>query len=116
VVLSVFIIAFSAGLISHAPGGLGVFEIFFFKLMPQITDDQKAGVLAALFVWRLLYLMIPLGLGIVVVMVFEKRRHAETARTLAAEAAAKASVAPSPPPPRLPSNVIELAKRKPRVE
>jgi uncharacterized membrane protein YbhN (UPF0104 family) len=116
VVLSVFIIAFSAGLISHAPGGLGVFEYSFIKLMPQIADDQKAGVLAALFVWRLLYLMIPLALGIVVVMVFEKRRHAETARTLAAEAAAKASVAPSPPPPQLPSNVIELAKRKPRVE
>jgi uncharacterized membrane protein YbhN (UPF0104 family) len=110
VVLSVFIIAFSAGLISHAPGGLGVFEFLFFKLMPQLTDDQKAGVLAALFVWRLLYLMIPLALGIVIVMVFEKRR--QTARRVAA-AGPPAQMAP----PARPSNVVPLeraAKRKPR--
>jgi glycosyltransferase 2 family protein len=79
VVLGVFIIAFSAGLISHAPGGLGVFEFSFFKLLPGLTDDQKAGVLAALFVWRLLYLMIPLALGIVIVMIFEKGRYAAKA-------------------------------------
>ncbi|SED61741.1 hypothetical protein SAMN05444161_3596 [Rhizobiales bacterium GAS191] len=125
VVLSVFIIAFSAGLISHAPGGLGVFEFSFFKLMPQLTDDQKAGVLAALFVWRLLYLMIPLALGIVVVMVFEKRRHAETVRNLAADGAAKnaakntANGGAAPPRPPAPSNVVPLeraAKRKPRQD
>ncbi len=98
VVLGVFIIAFSAGLISHAPGGLGVFEFSFFKLMPAMTEEQKAGVLAALFVWRLLYLLIPLALGLVIVMIFEKSRLAETLR---AEAAAS-------PPPALPSNVVRL--------
>jgi uncharacterized membrane protein YbhN (UPF0104 family) len=101
VVLGVFIIAFSAGLISHAPGGLGVFEYSFFKLMPGISEDQKAGVLAALFVWRLLYLLIPLAAGLVIVTIFEKSRLAETLKSRSA------NTAPAPRPP-LPSNVVRL--------
>ncbi len=74
VVLAVFIFAFSAALASNAPGGLGVFELVFLQTMPGAPHD---GVLAALLLFRLLYLLLPLALAIFVVLGFEKRRLAE---------------------------------------
>ncbi len=74
VVLAVFIVSFSAALASNAPGGLGVFELVFLKSMPGAPQD---GVLAALLLWRLLYLLLPLALAIPVIMGFEERRLAE---------------------------------------
>ena len=59
VVVAVFIFSFSAALASNAPGGLGVFELVFLKSMPGAPHD---GVLAALLLFRLLYLLIPLGI------------------------------------------------------
>ncbi len=80
VVLAVFLASFSAGLVSHAPGGLGVFEIVFLTAMPELA---KVDVLAALLVFRLLYLLIPLALSVPVVLLFEKgqfdRRRREAA-------------------------------------
>jgi uncharacterized membrane protein YbhN (UPF0104 family) len=74
VVVAVFIFSFSAALASNAPGGLGVFELVFIKSMPGAPQD---GVLAALLLFRLLYLLIPLGIAILVVLSFERRRLAE---------------------------------------
>jgi uncharacterized membrane protein YbhN (UPF0104 family) len=71
VVLAVFLASFSAALLSHAPGGLGVFELIFLTAMP---DAPKAEVLAALLVFRLFYLLIPLAFALVVVLVFERGR------------------------------------------
>jgi uncharacterized membrane protein YbhN (UPF0104 family) len=75
VVLGAFILSFSAALVSHAPGGLGVFELLFLKLTPDVPGPQ---VLAALLIWRLFYLIVPLLIAIVVVLVFERGRLAET--------------------------------------
>jgi uncharacterized membrane protein YbhN (UPF0104 family) len=69
VVLAVFLASFSAALLSHAPGGLGVLEFVFIKAMP---DVPAADVVAALLVFRLLYLLIPLVFSIVVVILFER--------------------------------------------
>jgi uncharacterized membrane protein YbhN (UPF0104 family) len=74
VVVAVFIISFSAALASNAPGGLGVFELVFLKSMPGAPHD---GVLAALLLFRLLYLLIPLGIAIFIVLGFERRQLAE---------------------------------------
>ncbi len=74
VVLAVFIFSFSAALASNAPGGLGVFELVFLKSMPGAPQDS---VLAALLLFRLLYLLLPLAFAILVVLAFEKRRLAE---------------------------------------
>ncbi|RYB03869.1 lysylphosphatidylglycerol synthase transmembrane domain-containing protein [Lichenibacterium ramalinae] len=71
IVLGVFLASFSAALLSHAPGGLGVLELVFVNALP---DTPRADVLAALLVFRLLYLVIPLLLGIVAVVVFERSR------------------------------------------
>lgn len=69
VVLGVFLVSFSAALLSHAPGGLGVLEIVFLAGLPHM---DPAAVLAALVVFRLLYLLIPLGIALVIVLVFER--------------------------------------------
>ena len=77
IVLGVFLASFSAALLSHAPGGLGVLEFVFIKAMP---DAPQAQVLAALIVFRLFYLLIPLVAGIIVVIVFERQRLADALR------------------------------------
>ncbi len=74
VVLGVFMASFSAALVSEAPGGLGVFELLFIKAMPAMAELR---VLTALLVFRLLYLVIPLIIGTIVVVVFERRRLQE---------------------------------------
>lgn len=71
IVLGVFLASFSAALLSHAPGGLGVLELVFVTALP---DTPRQDVIAALLVFRLLYLVIPLLLGIVAVVLFERSR------------------------------------------
>jgi uncharacterized membrane protein YbhN (UPF0104 family) len=71
IVLGVFLASFSVALVSHAPGGLGVLELVFVKAMP---DAPLPAVLAALIVFRLLYLIIPLAFAIVMVIIFERGR------------------------------------------
>jgi uncharacterized membrane protein YbhN (UPF0104 family) len=88
VVLGVFLAAFSVALISHAPGGLGVLEFLFVQAMPQ---ELKFQALIALFVFRLLYLLVPLSVGLVIVMIFERGQRAEMQRARATDATDKAS-------------------------
>jgi glycosyltransferase 2 family protein len=71
VVLGVFVASFSIALISHAPGGLGVLEFTFVEAMP---DAPQANVVAALLVFRLLYLILPLMFALVVVLNYEHKR------------------------------------------
>ncbi|WGF90163.1 lysylphosphatidylglycerol synthase transmembrane domain-containing protein [Marinivivus vitaminiproducens] len=68
-VLGIFLASFSAALLSHAPGGLGVLEIVFLTGLPEM---DQADVLAALIVFRLLYLLIPFALSLVIVLLFER--------------------------------------------
>ena len=70
-VLAAFLASFSAALLSHAPGGLGVLELVFLKSMPGLN---QADVVAALLVFRLLYLLLPLVFACVVVLFFERQR------------------------------------------
>jgi glycosyltransferase 2 family protein len=74
IVLGVFLFSFGAALWSSAPGGLGVFEWFFISAMPELPKTQ---VLAALLVFRLTYLLIPLFLSIFVIIIFERNRLKE---------------------------------------
>jgi hypothetical protein len=73
-VLAVFVASFSAALASNAPGGVGVFELLFIRAMPAVAPIK---VLTALLVFRLFYLLLPLGLAVIVVTLFERRRLAE---------------------------------------
>ena len=74
IVLGVFLASFSAALLSHAPGGLGVLEFIFLTAMPGMP---KAEVVAALLVFRLFYLLIPLVFAGVMVIGFERGRLSE---------------------------------------
>lgn len=78
VVLGVFLASFTLALVSHAPGGLGVLEYSFLNAMP---DAPPASVLAALLVFRLLYLILPLLFSLFVVVAFERERIGELVRT-----------------------------------
>jgi uncharacterized membrane protein YbhN (UPF0104 family) len=72
-ILGAFLLSFCAGLVSQVPGGVGVMEAIFLALMP---DVPASSVLAALLVWRLLYLILPLVIAIPVVLLFERARYA----------------------------------------
>ncbi|MGP0058262.1 MAG: lysylphosphatidylglycerol synthase transmembrane domain-containing protein [Beijerinckiaceae bacterium] len=86
-VLGVFLASFSAALVSHAPGGLGIFELLFVHAMP---DVNSLDVLTALVVFRLLYLILPLLFALVVVVLFERRKLAEVLHHAKAEPAGEA--------------------------
>mgnify|MGYP001226923219 CR=1 FL=1 len=82
VVLGIFLLSFSAALISHVPGGLGVFELVFIVGLP---DMDPADVIAALLVFRLFYLIIPFIMALVVIGLFEhsqfRRRRSENGQS-----------------------------------
>jgi uncharacterized membrane protein YbhN (UPF0104 family) len=78
IVLAAFLASFSAAILSHAPGGLGVLEYVFVKAMPGLPT---ADVVAALIVFRALYLIVPLIFAIGVVILFERNRLSEALRS-----------------------------------
>jgi uncharacterized membrane protein YbhN (UPF0104 family) len=71
VVLGIFLASFSLAIFSHAPGGLGVLELLF---VAGLRDVPAPDVVAALIVFRLFYLVIPLAISFVVVLVFERQQ------------------------------------------
>ncbi|MCO5160794.1 MAG: lysylphosphatidylglycerol synthase domain-containing protein [Mesorhizobium sp.] len=71
VILGIFLISFSVALLSHAPGGLGVLELVF---VHALSEMDPADVIAALVVFRLLYLIVPFMIAIVVILAFEHSR------------------------------------------
>ena len=79
VVLGAFLLSFSAGLLSQVPGGVGVMEAVFLAVMPQVPATQ---VFAALLVWRLLYLLLPLTMSIPVIIFFERSQMGKATKQL----------------------------------
>jgi phosphatidylglycerol lysyltransferase len=70
--LGVFVLGQTAGVISHVPGGLGVFEtILLVTLSPHIGASAVAG---SLVVYRLIYYFAPLGLAAALIGVHEISR------------------------------------------
>jgi uncharacterized membrane protein YbhN (UPF0104 family) len=79
IVLGAFLLSFSAGLLSQVPGGVGVMEAVFLAVMPGIPAPA---VFAALLIWRLFYLILPLVISLPVVLAFERdqlKRHTRIA-------------------------------------
>ncbi len=79
VVLGAFLLSFSAGLLSQVPGGVGVMEAVFLAVMPGIPASS---VFAALLIWRLFYLILPLALSIPVILFFEKSQLGKSTKDL----------------------------------
>ncbi len=75
--LGVFLVAQTVGLISHVPGGLGVFESLVLLMLP--TEMTAVDLLAALLAYRLIYYLLPLATATVGLGIYESLRHRWTA-------------------------------------
>ena len=70
--LPIYVGAVLAGLISHAPGGLGVFESI---MLASFTQAQRPDLLAAMLCYRLTYSLLPFVLGSLALAAFEARQR-----------------------------------------
>jgi phosphatidylglycerol lysyltransferase len=72
-----FLIVFTAatllGVISNAPGGLGVFEAV---ILLSLRDAPHAGLLASLLLFRLIYYFVPFAIAALLFAIFEIRTGA----------------------------------------
>jgi len=83
--LGIFAVAVLAGIISHVPGGVGVFEAVVLLTLPQVPTDALLGSLLA---YRAVYYLVPLVFGTLLFgskEVSEQRAHLARARKLAGE-------------------------------
>ncbi|UCE31013.1 MAG: acetolactate synthase small subunit [Burkholderiales bacterium] len=91
--VGIYVAAMSIGLLSHAPGGLGIFEAVMLLALP---GAGQAGLFGALLVYRCLYYLLPLALAAVLLSWHELhlRRAALGPVTLAARRFAHAIAPP----------------------
>jgi uncharacterized membrane protein YbhN (UPF0104 family) len=68
----IYLAALLAGIVSHAPGGLGVFEAI---LLGSFPAEARADVLAGLLCYRLVYNLLPFGVAALALGVFEARHR-----------------------------------------
>ncbi|MEO7366783.1 MAG: lysylphosphatidylglycerol synthase domain-containing protein [Gemmatimonadaceae bacterium] len=65
--LGVYLVAQTAGVVSHVPGGFGVFEGAFISLLAVSDPGMNASVVAAsLVVYRIVYYLLPLIIAMVI--------------------------------------------------
>ena len=88
----IFVLAQFVGLVSHVPGGLGVFETMVVLLLgPQLAADQT---LAALLAYRAVYYLLPFSAALLALAVSEARaRRAQLGSSPGANTANAAVVA-----------------------
>ena len=80
VVLGAFLAAQMVALLSHVPGGLGVFDgIMALLLAPWLRADQ---IVAALLLYRMVYYLIPLSLALLLLVGDETRHRGARLRQL----------------------------------
>lgn len=70
--LGIFLAAQIIGLISHVPGGLGVFESMVLLMLPSLPS---AAVFGSLIAFRVIYYLIPLIVSAVIIAAYEFRLH-----------------------------------------
>lgn len=69
--LGVYLLAVTAVLITHVPGGVGILELIMLKLVPSNQPERMA---AALIVFRVMYYLAPLLLAAILFVINEARR------------------------------------------
>lgn len=77
--LVAYVIAMVLALVTHAPGGLGVFEAVILVTLPQV---DRAGLVSALIVYRIIYYWLPLIVSILLLGGREALRFRDTPFTL----------------------------------
>jgi uncharacterized membrane protein YbhN (UPF0104 family) len=69
---SVYALAIFAGIMSHVPGGVGVFETVMLLLLPGLPADV---LLASMLVYRAVYYLAPLAVGLMLMAAYEAVQH-----------------------------------------
>ncbi|ROL82711.1 MULTISPECIES: bifunctional lysylphosphatidylglycerol flippase/synthetase MprF [Pseudomonas] len=78
--LLVYLLALAAGVLSHVPGGVGVFEAI---LLAAFADKLGAAPLAAaLLLYRLIYVILPMLVACVLLLINEAQRLFQTRQSL----------------------------------
>ena len=80
VLLSGFMLAVFATIVSHAPGGIGVFELI---VLSYVVPDKSPAAVGALVLFRLIYYLTPLAVATVGYLLFEWRNSAGPLRQAA---------------------------------
>jgi len=90
--IGVYVLAIVAGIVTHVPGGLGVFESVLILGLPGVP---KEALLAAILVYRVVYYLLPLGIAALLAAIHELQlyRH-HIARGLAVAQDALEGIAP----------------------
>lgn len=71
--LGSYLLAVLAGLISHLPGGVGVFETAMVLLLrAYLPGDQ---VLGSIFLYRIIYYLAPMSLAVILLVAYETRER-----------------------------------------
>ncbi|SEJ15140.1 phosphatidylglycerol lysyltransferase [Azotobacter beijerinckii] len=84
--LLVYLVALAAGVLSHVPGGVGVFEVILLAAFGQSLGT--APLAAALLLYRLIYMVLPLLLACLLLLGNEARRLTRAGLRLASGLAA----------------------------
>ncbi|WP_298401040.1 bifunctional lysylphosphatidylglycerol flippase/synthetase MprF [Sphingobium sp.] len=72
-----YAVAIIVALISHVPGGLGVFEAVMLAALPGVS---RPGLMAALIVYRLIYYLVPLAVALMLMAAHEGRMWSKPLR------------------------------------
>lgn len=91
--LAVFAAASMAAVVSHVPGGIGVFETVIIAAMPSGTGVES--VAAALLLYRLIYFLVPFALALLAMSLFEAWRAVGSARRTTLASRVFAAVEPA---------------------
>lgn len=100
--LPIFAAATMAGVVSHVPGGVGVFETIIIAALPATAGIEQ--IAAALLLYRLIYYLVPFAMALVLLSLFEvwraiggRSRHGRLSRVFAATEPAFRAVEPAAP-------------------
>ena len=69
IILTIFLLAQISGMISHVPGGLGVFDAVAFLMLSQYYEPNVA--LSCIILFRVIYFILPLIVGGITLLLYE---------------------------------------------
>ena len=75
--VAVYCIAFDAGQMSNVPAGLGVLEAALFLMLPHVPPGKLVGSVLA---YRAVYELVPLGVALVMLLIYETTNKAGVVR------------------------------------
>jgi phosphatidylglycerol lysyltransferase len=88
-----YTLAIIVALVSHVPGGVGIFEAVILAALP---DVDRGALMAALLAYRVIYYLLPLMLGVLLIVLHEGRAwHRPVSRVLGGARTVASGIAPT---------------------